>query len=216
MLMGKFQQPVAPQATPTTQPVIPTRQNSAISADIVQIQLPNSVPEPVANEMTSRNHGGFTVTPRTFRVEHVKQLSRVQELNNSNGETELKWLEIDELFKTTENASKEDLAANSPHHSTTSLSVESKDDSPPQCCVCLSDEATILILPCRHVCMCTDCFQGSSDEAQQQQTRQAKQVQTRQAAENCEFIQVNVTCNICPVCRTKVRSWVEIIKPQSQ
>jgi hypothetical protein len=161
----------------------------------------------------------------TFRMEHLTQLAYIPNPRIPPPET-YKWFDCEELFGTT-STSKQNLAdaekqnnknssdeepVESPHHSTTSLSENSNEAL--QCCVCLSDPATIMMLPCRHVCMCFDCFRGmEEDEGTETAGSQADRMKRDwEAAESCEYVQVNVSCNQCPVCRSKVKAWVEISK----
>lgn len=58
----------------------------------------------------------------------------------------------------------------------------------PQCVVCLSDVARVIVLPCRHQCMCLDCFKSMDGE------------------------DVLVRVHQCPICRVNVRAWVETLQ----
>ncbi|KAI3642360.1 hypothetical protein MP228_011915 [Amoeboaphelidium protococcarum] len=116
-----------------------------------------------------------------FNLQHEQMLIQ-------DNETE-QWLLLEDIFISSSQSMK---SLQSLENKGTSLNL-------PQCVVCLSDYARIITLPCRHNCMCLDCFklpqsqvaQRTDDgffEAQQQQSRVTQ----------------------CVACRAEIQGWVEI------
>jgi hypothetical protein len=96
--------------------------------------------------------------------------------------------------------------------------LDGEDDA--QCVVCLSDPAQIIILPCRHLCVCLDCWKGTSNQPEPQppapiSDTPSLSVSNEPALEMHSIISSNSAVTRsqftqCPVCRSSVKSWVEM------
>ena len=130
------------------------------------------------------------------------------------------WLLVDDLY------------SSSGSISALNAEIENSDKTP-QCVVCLCDPAVICILPCRHVCMCLDCWktgdgtQAAANENQNPQSqnttntpRQRMRLDDNRPIEYQDSGHDNqeratLKCPNCPVCRGSVSSWIEISTDKS-
>ncbi|KAI3640686.1 hypothetical protein MIR68_001564 [Amoeboaphelidium protococcarum] len=116
-----------------------------------------------------------------FNLQHEQMLIQ-------DNETE-QWLLLEDIFISSSQSMK----------SLQSLDNKGTAINLPQCVVCLSDYARIITLPCRHNCMCFDCFKLPQQQVAQRADDGHLEVQQQQA---------RVTQ--CVACRAEILGWVEI------
>ncbi|KAI3662388.1 hypothetical protein MP638_004912 [Amoeboaphelidium occidentale] len=132
--------------------------------------------------------------PRIPIIPSMLGLSKTQEESFDLNE----WWEIEEVFGALSSTASLKLNEN----------AEQDPSQLPQCCVCLSDPAKVAILPCRHLCMCFHCYRagdGSSKKVSGPPTLVMQQDSIKPGA-----MQTTVKWSGCPVCRSPVRSWIEM------
>lgn len=111
--------------------------------------------------------------------------------------------------------------------------IDETSEEQPQCVVCLSDAAQLFILPCRHLCLCMDCWVGGATTSGAAGTvdtasngpvvepiendeglvvRQEDGTESSPAMELQVMSEARVQTNwtACPVCRGPVKSWIEM------
>ncbi len=159
--------------------------------------------------------------PKIFSIESIRQFIHTSTMNNHQPS----WYTLDELY-----------GPSSSIHSLDRLSAAPEDQ--PQCVICLSDPAHLLILPCRHLCMCLDCWKNSGLESappsagapttsntnepisnrsrtQEEEGYGIENAQPRTNAYELDSLDGKETkWTSCPVCRGDVRGWIEMSECQ--
>lgn len=164
-----------------------------------------------------------------FIPENSKIFARVPVYSTSESNTDhpahFQWLVIEDLYGPTK----------SPQGSVDSVAGDSnkakdESDSRHQCVICLSDDCEVVLLPCRHLCMCMDCWKrgdgnqsaspatvgseppagdSGSDAniiAQPQESTTGNNAST--AVSRGSNVDIGSRWVGCPVCRAPIRSWI--------
>lgn len=173
----------------------------------------------------------------SFSPQNVSQIARMPRIaskytsskakENLNSKDSKKWFAIEEMYGSNA-VSKSSVNVNSdpasPMTPMTPVNISSQEDETSNLCVvCLTDPSQVVILPCRHKCMCLDCFKsGPNGESYQQPNIAREQAegndQNQAGAQNIESDGTDeilsdrnrtVRWTTCPVCRTPLRAWIE-------
>ena len=78
---------------------------------------------------------------------------------------------------------------NDNHYSAHEPGLFSQEEQQKTCCVCLTEERSIVLLPCTHFCLCSQCSVALSAQTQNYGT----------------------STPLCPVCRAQIREFMPII-----
>lgn len=73
------------------------------------------------------------------------------------------------------------------------------------CVVCMTQPKTVLLLPCKHLCLCHDCAQKLIDGAKREAARAVRRDGTTAAAAAAAAAQPK-----CPICRATVAQTLDV------
>lgn len=96
--------------------------------------------------------------------------------------------------------------------STTSLSENGE-----MCVVCISEECNVIVLPCRHSCMCVNCLRGDEEDDSGLEVENSELEKKGKPTQKKLFYKEfgnkdQIKWQVCPICRANIEGWIETNK----